>query len=72
MKFLTKLALFVTVALVLNLLLIQATVFIWRALSSKTFAWSDIAGHAERFKSEAARQAERITNVAKAATVEPR
>jgi len=37
-KTLTKLALFVTAALALNLLLLQALAFTWRALFSKNFA----------------------------------
>lgn len=59
MKLLTKLALFVTVALTLNLLLLQATLFVWRALFSKTPlvwpAWA--APYKEHFERVVAPQA---------------
>lgn len=57
MKTLTKLALFVTAALTLNLLLLQALAFTWRALFSKNFTWPDVNAFAARVKAAADRVA---------------
>ena len=50
MKTLTKLAFFVALAFALNLLLIQALVFCWRALFSKAFDWSHVTQFGERVR----------------------
>ena len=57
MKTLTKLALFVTAALALNLLLLQALAFTWRALFSKNFVWPDVEKFAARVRAAAAKTA---------------